>query len=97
MTRQWSPIQLGRGVATCTVAVALTVTLALAAPEVSGERLRVPTTAELVDQLQHREDPRARRLAAWWLGEHEDVCAVDALITTLLEDPSPIVSAMMAF
>lgn len=47
----------------------------------------VPTTGDLTETLAGNRDPRQRRLAAWWLGEHETTRGVRQLIESL-EDES---------
>jgi HEAT repeat protein len=70
----------------------LALMLPIAALDMSQGRqqLAIPTTAELIEQLRHNEDPFVRQRAAWWLGEHEAAAAVQPLIDSL-DDPSPAV------
>jgi HEAT repeat protein len=57
---------------------------------------RVPDTRELIDQLSNDSDPQVRRMAAWWLGEHEAGRAVQPLHQSL-HDPSPEVRQAAAW
>jgi beta-lactamase regulating signal transducer with metallopeptidase domain/tetratricopeptide (TPR) repeat protein len=77
-----SPIRLAR--LALVVAVAFALTLPLATIKVlSAQDWHIPKTSELIRDLRSDEDPMVRRRAAWWLGEHEDVTAVQALIRAL--------------
>jgi hypothetical protein len=62
---------------------ALLVLVPVATLGFGGADLRVPSTSELLDVLEKGENPRERRLAAWWLGEHESERAVRPLLRSL--------------
>ncbi len=57
----------------------------------------VPDTRDMIVQLEDHEDPDKRRLAAWWLGEHEDTRAVNPLIRSALKDKSVDVRLVSAW
>lgn len=84
-----SPIALGKLLLVLSLAFALTLPLA-SMKVLSAEDWYIPSTKELVRKLLEDEDPIVRRRAAWWLGEHEDITAVPAVIKALRDEDAGV-------
>jgi HEAT repeat protein len=57
----------------------------------------IPTTRQIIEDLESADDPVVRTRAAWWLGEHEDRKAVRPLIENGLRDASADVRLVSAW
>jgi hypothetical protein len=76
-------------------AIGMMAMLPVATLSISGTQGSIPTTAELTRDIRNQQDPNRQRLAAWWLGEHEDPAGVSALIEAT-GDPSADVRLVAA-
>jgi beta-lactamase regulating signal transducer with metallopeptidase domain len=90
MNRKVDRSPLRPGFQTLAIVVALFVAAPLAAIGPEDTSWTVPTTSELIAELQDAQDPLARQRAAWWLGEHEDGKAVKPLIETLRDEAAEV-------
>ncbi len=72
------------------VFAALIFVMSLAALAIWAASWRIPSSKELVRELQGDQDPMVRRHAAWWLGEHEYRGAVSALIEALSDESADV-------
>jgi HEAT repeat protein len=58
--------------------------------EVTASKWQIPKTGTLITQLRENTDAGARQRAAWWLGEHEAVNAVSALVEALGDESADV-------
>lgn len=75
-----------KGVLMITTALIVLFVLPFATMAFRTNHWNIPDTKGLMRQLGRDNDPVERSLAAWWLGEHEDDRAVDALLDALNDD-----------
>lgn len=96
-----SPIRLGTLLLITYVTVVLTLPLALVdalgIQSLARPTEDIPTTKQLIRDLRDADDPLVRRMAAWWLGEHEDGRGVQPLIEDGLSDGSADVRLVSAW
>lgn len=72
------------------VLLVLAFALSLGASWARGSRWKIPSTEQLILELQENEDPRDRQRAAWWLGEHEARKAVSPLTRALHDESADV-------
>ena len=69
-----------------TMLISLVLVISAGSMTVQTQYWHIPHTTDLLNQLESSDNPEARALAAWWLGEHEEQDAVDHLLKALYNE-----------